>query len=182
MTEKDTSKEQSKSSAKRSEQTPMDIVKKNMLWSGGAGLIPMPLVEFVAVSGLQVKLIKELSEYYDVPFKQELAKSIVISLVGSLGGAKLAHMFAASSIRVIPFVGHAISALSLPAMSAGLSYAIGKIFIAHFEAGGTLLSFDTNKAKTQFKEFYEQGVKKAVNLKDKIKSKRTNSAEQNAAL
>ncbi|MFC3051540.1 YcjF family protein [Kordiimonas pumila] len=161
--------------------TPMEIVKKNMLWSGGAGLLPIPLVEFVAVSGLQIKLIKELSDHYGVPFRQDLAKSIVFSLVGSLGGMKLAQVLATSSLRAIPVVGPVISALSLPAMSAGVAYAIGKVFIAHYETGGTLLTFDAEKMKSHFKSFYEEGVKKAGALKDKMKSSKAQPSKAAAA-
>lgn len=161
--------------------TPMEIVKKNMLWSGGAGLLPIPLVEFVALSGLQVKLIKELSDHYGVPFRQDLAKSIVLSLVGSLGGMKIAQILATSSLRAVPIAGPMISALSLPAMSAGVAYAVGKVFIAHYETGGTLLSFDADKMKGHFKDMYQEGVKKAGSLKDKVKSSRAKPTKAAAA-
>lgn len=168
-------------SSDETDSTPMEIVKKNMLWSGGAGLLPVPLLEFVTISGLQVKLIKELSDHYGVPFRQDLAKSIVLSLVGSLGGMKIAQVLATSSLRAVPVVGPMISALSLPAMSAGVAYAVGKVFIAHYETGGTLLSFDADKMKGHFKAMYDEGVKKAGGLKDKVKSSRAKPAKAAAA-
>lgn len=151
------------------EATAMEIVKKNMLWSGGAGFLPVPLLEFVTISGVQLKLIRELSDHYGVPFSNDLAKSIIFSLVSSLGGMKMAQVLALSSFRFIPFAGHFVASLSLPAMSAGVSYAVGKVFIAHYESGGTLLSFDTEKFKDRFKSFYGEGVKKATGLKKKSK-------------
>ncbi|OEJ69074.1 YcjF family protein [Magnetovibrio blakemorei] len=142
----------------------MDIVKRNMLWSAGAGILPIPLVEFVAITGVQVKLIKELSEHYDVPFRKDLAKSSVIALLGSLGSVTIGKVLATSSLRAIPVVGPLVAALSLPAISAGVSYAIGRVFISHYEMGGTLLDFDPSEVRDYFKSMFDEGVKKASNM------------------
>ncbi len=155
---------------------PMSIVKRNMIWSGGVGFLPIPMVEFVAITGVQVKLIKELSDHYDVPFRKDLAKKIVISLLGGLGSVTLGQALAFSSLRAIPFVGPVIAATSLPAMSAGAAYAIGKVFIAHYEAGGTLLSFNPDEMRDYFKSMYDTGVKKAGNLKNKVTGKKAAEA------
>ena len=129
----------------------MSIVKRNMVWSAGLGFLPIPLVEFVAISAVQIKLIKELSEHYDVPFRNDLAKTSVISLLGGLGGVAIGQVLAVSSLRAIPFIGPALAAVSLPAVSAGVTYATGKVFIAHYETGGTLLSFDPDAVRDYFK-------------------------------
>ncbi|MBL4837229.1 MAG: DUF697 domain-containing protein [Kordiimonadaceae bacterium] len=157
-------------------EVPMSIVKRNMLWSGGVGLLPIPMVEFIAITAVQVKLIKELSDHYDVPFRKDLAKKAVISLLGGLGSVTIGHALAASSLRAIPFVGPVLAAVSLPAMSAGAAYAVGKVFIAHYEAGGTLLSFNPEETRDYFKSMYDEGVKKAGNLKNKVAGKKAAAA------
>jgi hypothetical protein len=42
----------------------------------------------------------------------------------------------------VPVVGTTISAIVMPALSAGATYAIGMAFIQHFASGGTLLNFN----------------------------------------
>lgn len=153
----------------------MSIVNRNMVWSAGAGILPIPLVEFIAISAVQVKLIKELSEHYDVPFRKDLAKSSVIALVGSLGSVVLGKALATSSLRAVPVIGPLVATLTLPAISAGASYAIGRVFISHYEMGGTLLNFDPDAVQDYFKSKFDEGVKKAANLGKGAKKKAANA-------
>jgi len=60
------------------------IVKKYMNWSFVGGLIPIPLVDLAAVSGIQVKMLYDLAKLYDVQFKTQAAQSAVASLLGSV--------------------------------------------------------------------------------------------------
>ena len=52
-------------------------------------------------------------------------------------------------IKGIPGIGTAISALTMPTLSVGATFAIGMAFIQHFASGGTLLDFDP----PDYKEF-----------------------------
>ena len=52
--------------------------------------------------------------------------------------------------------------LTLPAASGALTYAVGRVFIQHFESGGTFLDFDPAEVSKYFAEKYEQGRK--INL------------------
>ena len=45
----------------------------------------------------------------------------------------------------------------MPIISAATTYAVGQIFIQHFESGGTLLSFDAEKAMGLFKGLFKKG-------------------------
>ena len=45
-------------------------------------------------------------------------------------------------MKSIPIAGIAVSAVAMPALSAGATYAIGMAFIQHFISGGTLLDFE----------------------------------------
>src|SRR4029077_18710581 len=44
------------------------VVKRLSLWSGAAGLIPIPLVDLAAVGGVQIEMLRRVSKIYDVPF------------------------------------------------------------------------------------------------------------------
>lgn len=136
----------------------LEIVKRNMLWSAGAGVLPMPVVELVAISAVEVKLIKELADHYQLQFRPELARAAVASLVGSLGSVALGKMVVYSGLRAVPILGQAIAVAAVPGIAAAVTYAIGRVFISHFEAGGTLLDFDPAKMREHFRAHYADGL------------------------
>jgi uncharacterized protein (DUF697 family) len=140
----------------------MEIVKRNMLWSGAAGVVPVPMLELVAITGIEIKLVKELADLYGVSFRKDLAKTAVLSLVGSLGSVALGKMIALSSMRAIPLLGPLVAAVSVPGVAAGVTYAIGRVFVSHFESGGTLLNFDPAQMRDFFRSEFASGVKQAV--------------------
>jgi uncharacterized protein (DUF697 family) len=121
------------------------VVDRFSLWSGAAGLIPVPVVDMVAVGGVQLVMLRRLSEMYGVPFSENRGKSIIASLAGSVLPASTATtsaMTVGSLVKALPGVGWAVGALSMPVLSAGATYVIGKVFIQHFASGGTLLDFN----------------------------------------
>jgi uncharacterized protein (DUF697 family) len=121
------------------------LVDRFSLWSGAAGLIPVPLVDIAAVGGVQLQMLRRLSEIYGVPFTDNRGKSIIASLAGSLIPASTATttaMGAGSLMKGLPGIGTMIGALSMPVFSAGATWVIGKVFIQHFASGGTLLDFN----------------------------------------
>jgi uncharacterized protein (DUF697 family) len=121
------------------------LVDRFSLWSGAAGLIPIPLVDMAAVGGVQLQMLRRLSEIYGVPFSENRGKSIIASLAGAVIPASTATTTAVgvgSLIKSVPGFGTAIGALTMPVFSAGATYVIGKVFIQHFASGGTLLDFN----------------------------------------
>ncbi|HET9718133.1 MAG TPA: YcjF family protein [Pseudolabrys sp.] len=119
----------------------LNLVNRFALWAGVAGLIPVPVVDTVAVGGLQIQMVRRLSQIYDVPFTENRTKAIIASLAGSLIPAT-SGIGAASLLKAIPVLGTITAGFVMPALSAGATYAIGKAFIQHFASGGTLLDFN----------------------------------------
>src|SRR5947199_2022540 len=60
------------------------LVDRFSLWSGAAGLIPVPLVDIAAVGGVQLQMLRHLSEIYGVPFSENQGKSIIASVAGAV--------------------------------------------------------------------------------------------------
>lgn len=120
------------------------------------GFIPMPLVDMAALSAIQLKMIHGLSKLYEVPFSQNIAKSIVASIAGSSLAMNLALPIA-SWLKAVPVIGQSSGMISTATMGAASTYAVGKLFAQHFESGGTFLNFDEEKARAHFKELYEEG-------------------------
>jgi uncharacterized protein (DUF697 family) len=117
------------------------LVDRLSLWSGAAGLIPVPLVDMAAVGGVQLHMLRRLSEIYGVPFSENRGKSILTSLVGAVIPASAAST-TASLMKGLPVIGTSIGVLTMPVVSAGATWVIGKVFIQHFASGGTLLDFN----------------------------------------
>jgi uncharacterized protein (DUF697 family) len=118
-----------------------ELVKRFAIWSGVAGLIPVPVVDIIAVGGLQLQMLRRISQIFDVPFSENRGKALIASLAGTLIPAS-SGMGAASALKAIPVLGTLVSGLVMPVLSAGATYAIGKAFIEHFASGGTLLDFN----------------------------------------
>ena len=117
------------------------LVNRFAVWSGVAGLIPLPVVDVVAVGGLQLQMLRRISQLYGVPFSENRGKALIASLGGALIPAS-SGMGAASALKAVPVFGTLASGFIMPVLSAGATYAIGKAFIEHFASGGSLLDFN----------------------------------------
>lgn len=140
------------------------LAKNHILSSMGVGLIPLPFVDMVALAGIQLDMLKKLAAEYDIPFRQEMGKSIISSLMGgflpmALGGT------ITSMIKIIPLIGQTTGAVTMPVISGASTYAIYKVFVQHFESGGTFLDLDPSKVKAYFAEQFTNGKKVAADLK-----------------
>jgi len=129
------------------------IVMKWTKWAAGFGLVPLPLVDFVTTSGFSMKMLHSLSKYYGVEFRAEIGKSALTSLVGGASSPMMALM-AGSLLKSIPFIGQPLAMVSGPVVAGGVTYAIGKVFTAHFGAGGTLFDFDPES----FRDYFQQQI------------------------
>lgn len=132
-------------------------VKNYMIGAMAAGLIPLPVVDMVAVTAIQIKTIHSIAKQYEVPFSQNLVKSLLISLLG--GTITLTTTVLAKSL---PVIGQATGIISAMIISGATTYAVGKIFIEHFESGGTFLDFDPERMRAHFQELYEEGKQLAI--------------------
>ena len=149
-------------------------INKYILGAVVAGTIPSPAFDVAAISAVQLGLLHSLSKIYNVPFKKELGKSSVASLLGGMGATSIATGTFGSFVKMIPFVGPLVGFITLPVMAGAFTYAVGKIFVQHFEAGGTFLTFDAKKVQGYFKELYNDGKKVAT---DTFKSSKVKEAK-----
>src|SRR5208283_4462415 len=60
------------------------IVRENMLWATGGGLIPVPMLDMIAITAVELKMLKELSSLYELPFREDQVKSILTSLLAGV--------------------------------------------------------------------------------------------------
>jgi uncharacterized protein (DUF697 family) len=143
------------------------VIKKHVIWALGAGLIPLPVVDFTAVTAVQMDMLSQLAQLYDVEYSVSTGKSFVAALTGTTFAS-----IGASLVKLIPGVGTVLGEVSMSIMSGASTYAVGKVAVLHFETGGSLLDIDLDTAKRAYKEAYEEGKDVASKLgKDQDKAK-----------
>ncbi len=133
-------------------------VRRYSLLSLAVGIIPVPFFDILGVGSMQFLMLKKLADHYGVPKpKRQLIRRLVASLIGGYAPARLAFGGVGSLLKAIPLVGPLAGLVSLPAIAAATTYAVGKVFVQHFESGGTFLDFDPESVKEAFQEQFEKG-------------------------
>lgn len=153
----------------RREEIASKLVDRFAIWGGVAGLIPLPVVDLVAVGGLQIQMLRRISQIYSVPFSENRGKALIAALLGATVPTSSA-MGATTVLKTIPVVGTAIAAFVMPALSGGATYAVGKTFIQHFASGGTLLDFNPPDYRAFLKAHREMWNKKTTSATTEPKS------------
>jgi hypothetical protein len=154
------------------------IVRRYSTISFFGGLIPVPLADIALITSAQLKMLQEIATVYDIPFSEERIKFISSSVLGSLIPQSLSAGIAGSAVKSIPVVGTVAGMLMMPALSSGVSYALGKTFIQHFEAGGTLLDLNPSELKSYFEDHLSNHLSKKED--DKSASELINNEHVNA--
>lgn len=146
------------------------IVKNNVISSMASGLIPVPLFDIITLTNIQFHMIQSLAEHYDVPV-DNINRSLIASLIS--GTLPVASMLALGSIiKSVPGIGSLAGSGSVLILSGATSYAVGQVFIKHFEEGGTLQDFNPSTAKKYFSDEFKKGKDMARELIQEMKNKK----------
>lgn len=142
------------------------LIKEHVVWSVGAGLVPVPIVDFVAVTAIQVDLIRQLCTLHGVSYDEGTGKV----WVGALTGGALARI-GASAIKAIPGVGSLLGGLSMSVASGASTYAVGQVVKKHLAAGGSMSNLNVEDAKRDYESELENGKRVAKEASEKKSSK-----------
>lgn len=138
-----------------------EIIKTNVGYSLGAALVPFPGADLLAVSAVQLNMLRQLAKLYNVSFMDVLGKNIISAVVGS-SAARLG----ASLVKAIPGIGTIIGEISMPVLSGASTWALGRVVANHFHNGGTLEDIDLKTARKTYETEVEEGKKVAEALKE----------------
>jgi uncharacterized protein (DUF697 family) len=130
------------------------IGRRYMGWSAAGGLLPLPGFDVVAILAAQLKMLSEIAKVYEVPFRRDIAKELIGTLVGSVLTVTVAQA-SGSAIKAVPVVGQIAGMVWQPALAAATTWALAKVFIQHFESGGTFLDFHPETVKNYFQEQFD---------------------------
>ena len=132
------------------------VIRNHAIGAAAIGLIPVPAVDFISLTALQLNLLRRLAQIYEVPFSQELGKKSIGALVAGFTPMLLSAPLA-SAVKVVPMIGSTLGGLAMSAVAGASTYAIGKVFLQHFDSGGTFLNFNPNAVRAYYREQFERG-------------------------
>ena len=133
------------------------IVKKYMLLSLAVGLVPLPVVDLAALTAVQLQMLSKLSKEYEIEFSEERVTALLGSLAGAGGGVLVSSASHHFVLRLIPVTGWLIAAVNVSVFAGASTYAVGKVFIQHFESGGTFLTFEPERVREYYSQQFKQG-------------------------
>ena len=131
-----------------------------------AGAIPLPIVDVVAITAIQMEMLVQLAKVYKVDFNLERGKSLATSVIGASFGSFLGRV-GASAVKAVPAVGTILGIGSQVVMAGASTYALGKVFDAHFSGNGTLLDIDLEKMRKDFESWLQKGKEVAEKAQKK---------------
>lgn len=138
------------------------IIHSHTLWSMGAGMIPVPMFDLLAVSAIQVDMLKQLAEAYGADFTENMGKTFVTALTGGTFAR-----VGASFIKAVPGVGTLVGGASMSVLSGASTYAIGQVAKRHYETDGSLVDIDLNSARKRYDDALERGKRVVGDLKNR---------------
>lgn len=143
------------------------IVQNHMLFAGGAGFIPIWGLDLIAVTALQIEMLRQLSNLYGKDFSENQIKNYISAITAGT----LAKAGATTLVKIIPVVGQLLGGATMAIMSSATTYAIGQVFVTHYESGGANEDFDVES----FKKLYEQELKKGKEMAKKQQQQNKNA-------
>jgi uncharacterized protein (DUF697 family) len=128
------------------------VISTAVKWSAAAAIVPVPYIDLLALGAVQVKMVRDLAQVYGLEAEGETLKGVISALLGTLAPAAISGGLLGSALKVIPVGGTIVGSVGLAAFGSAATYAIGKIFVAHFDQGGTVKSFSAEAIEADLKK------------------------------
>lgn len=142
-----------------------NAIKSHVLVAFSLSLIPIPIFDFAMLTANQVKMVHALGRIHGgQSFHDSRLEAIILSLVsGAL--PVLGVQGLSSALKAMPGIGSLVGSGGVAVSGGLLTYAVGRVFVKHFESGGTYLNLDMKKAREQLKKEMEKGREAVSNLR-----------------
>jgi uncharacterized protein (DUF697 family) len=109
------------------------IVDRHRLYAAGGGLVPLPVASIAGVTAVVLRMVKQLSQLYGVPFERDRTRSLVVSIIGGAVPTGLGVATTSTLAWIVP--GGLLFGLAVSAVTAGaLTRGIGLVFVESFES------------------------------------------------
>jgi|GEM_PF-1307320 uncharacterized protein (DUF697 family) len=127
------------------------IVERHRNYAALGGLVPLAVVNIASVTAINLRMVKQLSALYQVPFQRDRTRAMIISLLAGAVPTGFGAATASTLTWIVP--GGLLFALGVSAVTAGaLTRGIGQVFIESFESGAlssdSMAAADMSSTKT----------------------------------
>jgi len=121
------------------------IVDRHRNYAAVGGLVPLPVANIASVTAVNLRMVKQLSALYQVPFQRDRTRALLVGLVGGAVPTGLGTATSTTLMFIVPgglLIGLGVSAISAAALTRG----IGLVFVESFEASAAAPSAALSKA------------------------------------
>ena len=116
----------------------LKIVHNYTLLAGGIGFIPIPSFYQVAVGGLLGKMLYDLGKLYGTSLTRQKNKAIIAAVLGGAHSDWITVYLGNNIEKILPGMSVISNTIARPVVAAGITYAIGRLFVKHFDSGAWL--------------------------------------------
>jgi uncharacterized protein (DUF697 family) len=110
------------------------IVSRHKNYAAMGGLVPLPIANIGAVTAINLRMVKQLSALYQVPFERDRTRSLIVGLIGGAVPTGVGVATSSTLMWIVP--GGMLLGLGAAAVTAGaLTRGIGLVFVESFERG-----------------------------------------------
>lgn len=138
-----------------------EIIASATKWSAAAALVPVPYLDLAALAAVQGNMVVNLAQVYGESVTKQTVSGVISVLLGTLLPANLATATVGATAKFVPGFGTLVGVASLAAFGSAATYAIGKVFVRHFEHGGTVATFTPEAVKEDLKAEFAKAADKA---------------------
>jgi uncharacterized protein (DUF697 family) len=131
-------------------------IKNHAITAMGVGIVPIPGLDLIALTGVQLSLLRKIGGLYGFTLSDERGKKLLASVLSGYLPLVIAGPVS-SVLKFIPGLGIAAGVLAQSTLAGAATYAVGKLFLQHFESGGTLLDVDSKEMGQKLKQQIQEG-------------------------
>lgn len=133
------------------------LINSASTWAAAATLIPVNGVDMAALAAVEANLIINISSVYGEKLPKYAVSGVISTLLGTLVPMYGAQLTVPFLLKWVPF-GNLVGAATMAGFGAAATYAIGKVFVKHYEEGGTFETFNASEASGQLKSEFASKI------------------------
>jgi uncharacterized protein (DUF697 family) len=147
------------------------VIRRNVLWALGGGILPLPILDVAAVTAIELKMLKELANIYQVEFSPGIARKIIYSLLANIGLVGVGTLLGGSIAKLIPFLGVSLGFISVSVLVGSFTDSLGQTVLIHLEGGGTLEDFSPTAMANFFRKEFDKAKDKVRQMQERRKTR-----------
>lgn len=111
-----------------------DVIVHHTTLAAGSMVIPIPGLDVATELGIQVRMVKKLSDLYGAEFTAAGAREVITGIVGGLSFGALST----AALRYISFASYFAGTLPSAGLTAAYTYTIGELLVERLEKFGRI--------------------------------------------